>query len=238
MNIYSKFLTTIFLAASISSMGQGFIQAVDNDHLSLILNQECKVALASGEEVQGILKRVTLMKGYMSSFVILIDGEKVKYKGEDAKRLSVKASKLAKIILAAESATEISRLNGANFSEIINREYIIFELAMMANKSGKYRFMQLLNPGFDNKIKVYLDPDAQQSGGSSINGIQVTGGSDQSYLFVQNGEKAMVVRSKKYDKNFAELYSGCPEMLEVFSGEKIKWRDVAGHVFAFDQACK
>jgi len=38
--------------------------------------------------------------------------------------------------------------------------------------------------------------------------------------------------------NHQGFYSDCPQMLSTFQGEKIKWDDIALHVFAYDQACK
>jgi len=72
----------------------------------------------------------------------------------------------------------------------------------------------------------------------AIGGIQVTGGEDRAYLFVKGGEKAFKVKKGSYRENFQELYSDCPEMLAHFQGDKIRWDDLALHVFVYDQLCK
>ena len=41
---------------------------------------------------------------------------------------------------------------------------------------------QLINPGFDDKIQVYHDPKAKETGGSALTGGLV-GGKDKSYYF-------------------------------------------------------
>ena len=97
--------------------------------------------------------------------------------------------------------------------------------------------MQLLNPGFDSKIKVFAEP-SKKTGGLNVGGLQLTGGEARAYLFVKGTEKSFEVKKGSYSKNFEELYSDCPQMLSTFQGEKIKWNDVALHVFAYDQACK
>jgi hypothetical protein len=65
----------------------------------------------------------------------------------------------------------------------------------------------------------------------------VTGGEDRAYLFVKGGDKAFRVKKGTYSDNFKELYSDCPQMLSAFEGNKIKWDDVALHVFYYDQHC-
>ena len=125
----------------------------------------------------------------------------------------------------------------SDFNAIVNRDYVIFETALTAKKTDTYRLLQLLNAGFDNKIKVFAEP-SKKTGGFSVGGLQLTGGEARAYLFVKGNEKAVEVKKGSYSKNFEELYSDCPQMLSTFQGEKIKWDDIALHVFAYDQACK
>jgi hypothetical protein len=68
--------------------------------------------------------------------------------------------------------------------------------------------------------------------------MQLTGGEDKSYLFVKGGEKAFTVKKGSYSKNFEELFSDCPKMIEAYKNNKIKWDDVALHVFYYNQFCK
>jgi len=67
---------------------------------------------------------------------------------------------------------------------------------------------------------------------------QVTGGEERVYLFVKGGEKAFKVKKGSYSDNFQKLYSDCPLMLEQFQGEKIRWDDVALHIYAYNELCK
>jgi hypothetical protein len=149
----------------------------------------------------------------------------------------VKATKLAKLSMLNESSTSIRELVNTDFDQIVNREYIIFEHALRATKKDKAAMMQLLNPGFDSKIKVFDDPDANETAGLNVNGVQVSGGQERSYLFVKNDEKAVMVRRGSYRKNFEELYGDCPVMIQSFEGDKIKFQDLASHVFVYDQLC-
>lgn len=227
------------ILASIPVFSQGFIAAVDTDDLNLLFGRPAIVTLATGEEISGKLTGGSIINGYLSTIVFKADdGTKTKFKPEDVSKLAVKASKLAKLAMISESTSSIKEMTHKDFDEIVNREYIIFETAMRSNKAAKLRLMQLLNPGFDSHIKVFADPNAKQTGGVGLGGIKLTGGEDKSYLFVIDDAQAVLVKKGSYKKNFDDLYASCPQMEEAFAGEKLKWQDVAGHVFAYDQACK
>lgn len=232
-------LVLLFMLMASISFGQGFVTEIEEDGLSALFGNQCTVELNNGQERTGKLTSGSLVNGYLNNFTLKLEnGEKIKHSPEDVKRLSIKASKLAKLTMIAESTSSIKEMTKTNYEDIINREYIIFEPAIRHNKSEKLRLMQLLNPGFDSKIKVFGDPNPnRQTSGIGVGGIKITGGIDKSYLFVQNEQKAVLVKKGSYDKNFDELYAACPVILQAFAGEKIKWADLAGHVFAYEQLC-
>ncbi len=234
----NSFVLLFVLNASIG-LGQGFVTEIEEDGLSSLFGNPCTVALNNGEVITGKLSSGSLVNGYLNNFTLKLEsGEKSKLSPENVKRLSIKASKLAKLTMVAESTSSIKEMTQTNFEDIIKRDSIIFETAMRHNKSEKLRLMQLLNPGFDSKIKVFGDPNPnRQTSGIGLAGIKITGGIDKSYLFVQNAQKAVLVKKGSYDKNFDELYANCPIILQAFAGEKIKWADLAGHVFAYEQLC-
>lgn len=233
---------TLLLALGLSvciTRSQSFIAVLEETDMVVIFGQPCIVQLADGREVTGRLTSASLINGYLDRFTIKNEaGEKLKLEPEDVIRLSVRASATAKITMAATSAASIKAMSNRDFNEIKNREYIIFETAMRHNKAGKIRLMQLLNPGFDSKFKVFANPNAQKTGGLSVGGIRVTGGEDRSYLLVRGEEKALMVRKVSYRKEFEEIFGDCPAMLKQFEGDKIMWDDLAGHVFAYDSVCK
>ena len=233
------FCTIALVGTYVAAHGQGFIQPLDADEISLLGNKPCIVTLKSGEEIKGEFKSAVLLSGYLDKIsVVTAGGAKAKFQPEDIVSLKVKAGTLAKLSMVTESASSIKELTNANFNEIIEREWIIFETALKAKKKDKARLMQLLNPGFDKKIKVYADPEAKETRGLALGGVQLTGGEDKSYLLVKDGTKAVKAKKKSYRDNFGELYATCPKMLTVFEGNKIKWADVAGHVFVYNQVCE
>jgi hypothetical protein len=235
------FLLSLGLAISFAGANaQSLIAVLEETDMVVIFGQPCIVKLADGKEVAGKLTSASMINGYLDRFTIKNDeGEKIKLEPEDVVRLSVKATAMAKIAMATASTSSIKEISNRDFNEINNREYIIFETAMRHNKAGKVRLMQLLNPGFDSRIKVFADPNAQKTMGLNVGGMRLTGGEDKSYLLVRSGEeKAILVKKGSYRKQFEEIYKDCPAMLKHFEGDKIMWDDLAGHVFVYDVACK
>lgn len=235
-----KFASPTFLLFAIcsSAFSQGFIAEIDDDDIGVILKSPAKVVLQNGDTLNGELTSASLMNGYLKNVTLKqVDGSKRKLQPEEMTSIWVKASNLAKMAMMNESGSSAFRLTKTNFDDIINREYIIFEHALRATKKDKPAMMQLLNPGFDHAIKVYADPNAKETGGLSVSGIQLTGGKDKSYLFVKGNNKVVIVKKGSYKKNFDDLYGDCQQMMITFEGEKKKFNDMAGHVFVYDQIC-
>lgn len=230
-------LIAIALFFTRNMYGQGFVTTVEGEAFSALFGNPCILLLESGDEIQGKLTGATYSGDGLNKITIKLEsGEKVKYLPEQVISLRIKASDLLKFEMVSESFGSISESAKTNFGEIVNRDYVIFEKALTPKKSDTYRLLQLLNPGFDHKVKVFAEP-SKQTGGFNVGGIQLTGGEARAYLFVKGKEKAVEVKKGSYSKNFDELYSDCPKMLSTFKGEEVKWNDCSLHVYAYDQAC-
>lgn len=231
-------LVVLFSAFVGSAFSQGFVAAISADDIGVILNNPATIVLQNGDTLSGKLTSASLINSYLKNVTLkLEDGSKRKLDAVEMKNMKVKASSLAKMAMMNESANSIFRTIKTDFNSTVNREYIFFEQALRATKKDKPAMMQLLNPGFDHVIKVYADPNANETGGLQIEGIAITGGADKSYLFVKNNEKVVIVKKGSYKRNFDELYVDCPDMITAFEGDKTKFKDIAGHVFVYDQLC-
>jgi small nuclear ribonucleoprotein (snRNP)-like protein len=232
------FAFLVVLTVSLSAFSQGFIAAIRADDIGVILNNPATVVLQNGDTLSGKLTSASLINNYLKNVTLKsADGSKHKLNATEMATLKVKVSALAKMAMMNESANSIFRTIKTDFNSIVNREYIIFEQALRATKKDKPAMMQLLNPGFDHVIKVYADPNATETGGLQMDDVTLTGGADKSYLFVKNKEKVVIVKKGSYRRNFDELYADCPDMLTAFEGDKTKFKDIAVHVFVYDQLC-
>lgn len=138
--------------------------------------------------------------------------------------------------MIAESTESIKKIIKTDFKEIIEREYIIYEQALLPKKKDKYRLLQLLNPGFDHRIKVFQDPNAKETAGIKIGGAKLVGGEDKSFLVVKDGAKSEKITKGKYKKQFQILFGDC-DLASVMDNSKMKFKNFAAHVFVYDQIC-
>ena len=211
---------------------QQFIEPVENP-----MSKECYLTLKNGVETKCEFKTAVYSNGMKSMTIVDENGVKIKYKAAEVEKLRIKMSTLAKIgtiVTGSGSITEAAKLD---VNEIIEREFIIYEQALLPKKKDKYALLQLLNPGFDDRIKVYENPMDEESG-IAVGGLQVTGGEDKSFLVVKDGEKSMKIKKGSYKKDFSMLFGDCTQMLKIFSDEKIKFQDMAVHVLYYNLNCK
>ena len=232
-------IALLLLLSAASAHAQAFVATIDDD-IGVILGSPAVVRLATGETVVGRLLGATLVNGYLSAFSFRPDsgGAKVKYRAEDVDRIAVKASRAARFVMRSESQTSMLEMMRSDFEKAAVRDSVIYETARRANRRGTVRLMQLLNPGFDSLVKVFADPNAKKTLGLSISGVRLAGGEDKSFLFVQGGERTVLVKKGSYEEDFATLFASCPTMVQEFSGEKLRWVDVAAHVFVYDRRCR
>ena len=232
------YIVAFGLMASTNGYTQGFVEAVEGDALSGLFGNECFLNLESGEVIHGKFTSGTFVNnGFSKITVKLENGEKAKFESDQVVSLRIKSSGLLKLFMITEAGSSISEMANTNFNDIVNREWVIFETALTPKKNDTKRLLQLLNAGFDSKLKVFSEPSAK-TGGLNIGGLQLTGGEDKAYLFVKGGEKAFKVKKGSYSKDFEELFADCPKMIEAYKNDKIKWDDVALHVFYYNQFCK
>lgn len=230
-------LVVISLMLTTKVFAQGFIKEIEGEGFSALYGNECILTLKSGDVIHGKFTGGTIINNGLNKITIKLDnGEKAKYTAEEVLLVKIKCSDAAKMFMMSDATVSVKEMTHTDFNEIVNREYLIFEAAMLAKKADKFSLLQLLNPGFDSKIKVY--PTSEKTMGMSVGGIGITGGSDRSYQFVKGDQKAFKVSKGDYKKDFESIYGDCPEMVSRVKGEKIKWEDVAAHVFLYDQLCK
>ena len=218
----------LFLGAVFNVTGQTFISAVSQFQAG----NGCVLELLDGTIINGKVGSATIAFGYLSSLTVKDEaGVKHKHKAETIKEFKMKMGFMAKMDAAAEGSSSIGEMFDTDYSEIIEREYIIYRQALLPKKKDKYRLLQLVNPGFDSKIQVFDDPGGKESKGL------IGGGKEKSYLVVLHGKKSVEVKKGNYKKDFPDIYGDCKSFMGTIDGKKPKFWDMAGHVFAYDQLC-
>jgi len=225
-------LTSCFIASvfTMQVKAQGFITPLE----SVQLNTESVAYKTDGKVIKGTLKSATLVMGYLKKVTIL-DNSGVKHKlpAAELKRLKVKPGKLAKMEMAAKSTEVPSQISKERYAEVLNREWLIYERTLKDKKKDVAVLGQLLNPGFDKKYKVFVDPNAKP--GFGIGPIKF--GGPKSYMIQKVGaKKSVIVKKGEYKKVAKELFGNCSKMMKAY--EKFDYGQIAEHFFYYDQNCK
>lgn len=222
-----KFLLIQLFSILILSVSAQFVTPLES------ISGDAIVTTVSGDILEGNLKNaMTGPNGLISFKLEDYNGRDHKFKAADAKELKIKVDGLAKLEIIAEQSSNISKLAKSNFEEVVQREYIIWQ-QLKHPKKDKFIMLQLLNPGFDSKIKVYHKPNAE-SGETSVGGVAISGGEAKAYILVKDG-KTIEMTKKDYKKGgYSELFSDCDQM----NNPKPDFKEFAVDVFTYDQDCK
>ncbi|MEL6717661.1 MAG: hypothetical protein AAFP82_03015 [Bacteroidota bacterium] len=228
-------LTVVFCLCSLATQAQYFLTPINN----IPYGKECKVVTKDGNKMEGKITGALYIKGMLRSFTVKdTAGEKHKYKADQISNMEMKIGALGRTEAAMNTANAAKKSKDGAVAEVINREWMTMEQASLPKKKKKYRLLQLLNPGFDSQIKVYQDPNAKKTMGVGIAGMNVIGREAKSYLVVKNGEKAILVKKKKYKKQFAQLFGDSPEVMKLKEEGKLKFKEFANHAYLYDQSQK
>jgi hypothetical protein len=198
--------------------------------------KESTVILKDGTEVKGFYKGAKLKNGLMTRVTFEQEnGEKRKIEASEIAQMYLYPSKLGSLSAFSEANASIVKASNSNYDEVYRKDAIIFEQAKLPGKKGKYVMLQLINPHFSEKLKVYDNPTAKTSGGWEARGVQITGGELKSFYVIIDGV-VTEVKKKNYKQMFATFFSDCPEMNEVY--EKKKVQDFGKHVYFYHNSCK
>lgn len=197
-SIFTIVLSLIFVI-TITAKAQ-FVTPID------AITGPAEVITVDGKTYSGKLKNAMFGTNGMMSFKLKDDaGEDTKFKAVDVKQLKIKVDGLAKLEIISEQSSNIQKLAKSNFKEVVDRKFIYWQSVKLPGKD-KVMLLQLLNPGFDNLLKVYEVPNAK-SAETSVDGVAVSGNKAKAYYVVKNGETIKITK-KKYKKIDYELLLG------------------------------
>lgn len=204
---------------------------------SIIMMEDVYVVKNNGDTISGKLSGVngTIPDLRHITFKIA-KKEKIRVMAEEIKTLAI----LPGPFITTEGGAVVDMLKGleneAFAAALPEGDWMFFERQRLPQKREYYQFMQLLNPGFDSKIKVYAHPEAESTGGLTGNGIQLTGSMENIYYVSVGGANITEIQQLGYRKKaLAELYNNCEVIGAI---DKLKWKDFPKHVFAHHQECE
>lgn len=222
----------LFLCLNFSFVG-GFAQElmpkIEDGDVSKLIGSTGIVALNDGSQVVGTVVGVTLLKGQLIDVSLRPnDGEKQKFKPKEINYLRVALSKPTVFTLADNAGNVIRK--------VLTTQYV-FEHPFVNKGKVKPQMMQVLNPGYDNEIKIFPNPDAGTERSINIKGIDLSGEPVDSFIFIKD-TKVIYVDRAHYGKDFQNIFGDCPEFMNTMMSSEIVFEGLAGHVLLYDHYCK
>ncbi len=197
------------------------------------------VQRADGKNLEGTLKKLKRKKGLIQLVVIEeASGKSYELEPDQIHHMYLAPAGFEKFAESLDETTNLTKWDREDVdSDLIKEGYAYFEQAQVDVKGkSMVLLMQLLNPGFSQKLRVYFDPLAQETGRTSVGAFTVGGGLDKSYYLMRPDGEAFRMKKKDYKKGFEDFYADCPSLLDTYPTPD--WRDFAKHVFYYGQHCQ
>lgn len=144
-----------------------------------------------------------------------------------------------KLSSALEVGYDAAMWEKSNMNEdLIKDGYAYFESTEVyyKKKKSKTLLIQMLNPAFSHKVKIFYDPLAGEQAGVGIGGVKLAGGGAKSYFIQINDAPAFKLKKKNYKETADMIYTECPDFKDKI--EKWKWNDFAEVLYEYTQYCE
>ncbi len=189
--------------------------------------------LNSGEKILFYLDDLDRKKGLITNVAgKTMAGKKFEYEADQIKELYLVPSDMAKLGGAMKATRSVLKATRTDLKEL-SREHVQF-FQQKVEDQKKTTLLQLLNPDFQSKMKIYDNPWAAETMGLGFGGIQLTGGIAKSYYAEYEG-KTVKIFKRNYEELFAELFANCPAVLTKF--KSAAWRDLPEHLNVYEDNC-
>ena len=195
------------------------------------------ITKTDGTELQCTIKKLKFEKGLIEEMKIVdLNGDKIKIKPEDIDHMYLPPSGISKVTKFDNFLTDATMWNDELDSDMFNLGYVYFEQSKVKIKKKTETLMvQLLNPDFSSKIKVYDDPLSKETGSVGIAGVKVAGGLAKSY-YVKTDDVAVRLKKKEYDDEFPLYFKSCDKIIKQYA-KKPDWADFVDHIFTYANEC-
>ncbi|WP_289055978.1 hypothetical protein [Carboxylicivirga marina] len=231
----SQIIPVVMLFLAFTSSAQSFMPPISG---STLTTRKGMVITLDGDTVKGKFQFIGNLGNIKNVTVKDSSGIKHKLGREQIKKMMIIVEKLD-AINTITSSSSIEDFVKTDFMKVAKTDYFIWERAVTIKK-GKLKVMQLVNAGFDSKVKVYRDPIPKETGTLTVGGLGLTGGLEKSYYILKAGDdKAIKIEKGKYKKQYYDIFvSDCPKMKDILENKKPDWDSLPAHIFAFDQLCE
>ena len=197
------------------------------------------ITLKDGTEIQGFIKGIDRKKGLIEEIKVKdLAGNKKKYHPDEIAHMYLPPSGFAKFAVTYEVMSDVRVWDNPELTRsYIDMGYVYFEHAdVKIKKETRSLLMQLLNPTFSSKVKVYHDPRAKETTSVGFGKEPIEESIAKSY-FIKTGESVVYkLRKKDYIEQFPIIFQDCASMLQKH--EKPNWLDLEEHIYEYSQQCE
>lgn len=200
------------------------------------------ITLKDGTELEVNIKGLSYKKGLIDDMKIIDEkGDKVKINPEEISHMYVPPSGMAKLNQWVDAATDVNKIvDNELSSEHLSDGYLYMESCEVQVKKSKtqYCMVQLMNPTFSKKVKVYNDPYSGETAGVGVGGMNVAGGLAKSYYIkVGDNEVARRIKKKEYKKDMETIFTECKDVVKKYGADP-SWSEFEKFIFDYSVDCE
>jgi hypothetical protein len=197
-------------------------------------NKPAYLLTSDGTRVTGTLEKFVMRKKHFEAVELRTEaGQVVRYAAQDLRELGLPPAKGAKVVGGILGTASVAKARNTDLNGL-EAEYIKFYPEYLADQQ-RHVLLQLLNPDFSSKVRIYGDSFANQTKGVGIGGVKLTGGVDKTY-YVRVKDQTLRLSKSGYGRRFREYFADCPQLAQQYRSPA--WRDFPRHVHFYDQQCQ
>lgn len=199
------------------------------------------VILKDGTVKKGFCNDLDKKKGQIYAITIkdTVSGKPESFQAAQISELRLYAGGFAKVMKMDQyfSTSNASNWGKKSVKSIFKNDEIPFinEKVKLnfSNEEGEY-LMQLINPQFSEKIKVYADPRAQETNKVSVGGFGVTGGVTKSF-YVKKGTRIFLLEKKNFKDEYQFLFGDNQAFMQKYPVADANWNYLSFLIKEYDR---
>lgn len=223
-----------FMMFAVLGIAQEFIAPA----LSFSHKKTAYVTLEDGTELVGTLSKVSRKKGLIEEIKMeLSTGKKEKINPEEIKFAYFPPSGLDKLSRRMDFMSDATKWNANGVDQNLVAEGLAYfeKTEVKIKKKTQTLLLQLMNPHFSSRVKVFHDPFAKETASVGVGGVTLAGGLAKSYYLKLGDDVSYKVKKKDYDTEYANIFAGCDAVLNHEDGSK--WSQFEKLVALYAEEC-
>lgn len=214
---------------------QFFAQQIDQMNINGA--EEAYIVIATGDTISGTISRVWYQDSLISKVRLKTGEDRLDFPIENIQTLAVIPDDFSPMEETGLNPVLKSLKNKEFIEALPEGDYVYFEKIRDPSygRQEVYVLAQLLNKGWDDKIKVYRHPRAEIQESTRISfDIALALVEDRYYVSV-GGDPVIEFMSQQYRRRAMErIFNHCPELAKK---KRLKWKEFAEDVFTHFQYC-